>query len=44
MTPPSGIAAGDAWTLQIGSKVQGCGECDSPSETRSWGTIKALFR
>jgi hypothetical protein len=32
------------WGLQIGSRVQGCPDCDSPVGASSWGTIKALFR
>jgi predicted outer membrane repeat protein len=38
------LPAANPWTLQIGSKGQGCGDCDSPAENRSWGGIKALFR
>ncbi len=30
--------------LQIGSRAQGCPDCDSPVEASSWGAIKALFR
>ena len=37
-------SAGNPWSLQIGSRVQGCPDCDSPVRTSSWGTIKALFR
>lgn len=32
------------WGLQIGSRAQGCADCDSPTEGSSWGSIKALFR
>jgi len=32
------------WGLQIGSRAQGCPDCDSPVEASSWGAIKALFR
>jgi predicted outer membrane repeat protein len=32
------------WGLHIGSKAQGCADCDSPVEASSWGAIKALFR
>jgi len=32
------------WGLQIGSRAQGCADCDSPVESSSWGAIKALFR
>jgi hypothetical protein len=35
---------GNPWGLQIGSRVQGCLECDSPVQDSSWGSIKALFR
>ena len=35
---------GNPWGLQIGSRVQGCADCDSPTEGSSWGGIKALFR
>ena len=30
------LAAGNPWSLQIGSKVQGCVNCDSPVEDSSW--------
>ena len=32
------------WGLQVGSRAQGCADCDSPTEGSSWGSIKALFR
>ena len=37
-------SASNPWGLQIGSRVQGCPDCDSPIEQSSWGSIKALFR
>jgi len=37
------LPSGNAWTLQIGSRMQGCGDCDSPREKTSWGSIKALY-
>ena len=37
-------SASNPWSLQIGSRVQGCPDCDSPVRASSWGTIKALFR
>jgi hypothetical protein len=38
------LPGGNPWVLQIGSRVQGCGECGSPAQDASWGSIKALFR
>jgi hypothetical protein len=38
------LPANNEWTLPIGTKAQGCGECDSPVERSSWGGVKALFR
>ena len=32
------------WGVQIGPLGQGCGECLTPVEVNSWGTIKAMFR
>ncbi len=37
-------SADNPWGLQIGSKAQGCADCNSPVEASSWGAIKALFR
>ena len=37
-------SASNPWSLQIGSRAQGCPDCDSPVRASSWGTIKALFR
>jgi hypothetical protein len=37
-------SADNPWGLQIGSRAQGCPDCDSPAETATWGAIKALFR
>jgi len=38
------LPSGNVWSLQIGSKAQGCANCDSPTESTSWGSVKALFR
>jgi len=38
------LSANNAWHLPIGSKAQGCSDCDSPVTESSWGSIKALFR
>lgn len=32
------------WGVQVGPMGQGCGECVTPVEANSWGTIKAMFR
>ncbi len=32
------------WTELIGAYDVGCGPCDTPVETSSWGAIKALYR
>jgi len=38
------LQSGNVWTLPIGSKAQGCGDCDSPVRDTTWGSIKALYR
>jgi len=38
------LPANNAWSLPVGSKTQGCGDCDSPVEGATWGAIKALYR
>ncbi len=32
------------WGVLIGASGQGCSDCDSPVERRTWGSIKALYR
>lgn len=34
---------GNPWGEQVGAHGQGCGGCDSPVESVTWGTIKAMF-
>ena len=38
------LPSGNAWVLQIGSRAQGCGDCDSPTEASSWGSLKAMYK
>ena len=38
------LPSNNEWGLQLGSRVQGCLECDSPVWPASWSTIKSLFR
>ena len=35
---------GNPWGVTIGAHGEGCDNCDSPVELRSWGSIKAMFR
>jgi len=32
------------WGVQIGAYGAGCGDCDSPVEKSSWGSIKAMYQ
>ncbi|MCK4409328.1 MAG: hypothetical protein KAW67_04545, partial [Candidatus Eisenbacteria sp.] len=43
-SPCLASSASNPWSLQIGSKAQGCPDCDSPVQGSSWGSIKALFK
>jgi predicted outer membrane repeat protein len=38
------LQANNIWFELIGAHGQGCAECGSPAEPRSWGSIKALYR
>lgn len=38
------LSSNNTWSLQVGSKVQGCADCDTPVEPSSWSGIKALYR
>ncbi|MBL7077846.1 MAG: hypothetical protein ISS31_10280 [Kiritimatiellae bacterium] len=43
----SPCVAGDPenpWGEQVGAYGSGCGDCDTPVETGSWGSIKAMYR
>jgi hypothetical protein len=34
----------NVWGEQVGRFGAGCGDCDSPVRTKSWGSIKAMYR
>ena len=34
----------NSWGEQVGALGEGCGDCPSAGEPRSWGSIKALYR
>jgi hypothetical protein len=38
------LQSNNTWALQVGSRAQGCANCDSPVLPSSWGSIKTLFR
>jgi len=38
------IAANNAWGQPVGAFGSGCSDCDSPVETSTWGSIKAMYR
>ena len=38
------LPSGNDCGVLIGAHDEGCGECDDPVESSSWGSIKALFR
>jgi hypothetical protein len=38
------LPVNNIWYVQVGARAQGCGECESPAEASSWGSVKALFR
>ena len=37
-------AANNTWGRWFGCRMEGCGDCDSPVESTSWGRLKSLFR
>jgi len=38
------LPSGNEWGVQVGALGVGCGPCNTPVETMSWGAIKALYR
>ncbi len=38
------LAANGGWTYDVGAYHEGCPDCDTPVEERTWGSIKALYR
>ncbi|MFH1689217.1 MAG: right-handed parallel beta-helix repeat-containing protein [Candidatus Eisenbacteria bacterium] len=38
------LQSNNIWGLQVGSKAQGCPDCNSPIQHSGWSSIKALFR
>jgi len=38
------ISTHNPWGLDIGAHGAGCGDCDSPVETISWGVLKGIYR
>ena len=34
----------NAWGELVGAMGKGCGQCDSPVQAQSWGSIKAMYR
>jgi len=37
------LPGNNVWTVLMGAEGEGCGECDTPVEEMSWGSIKALY-
>jgi hypothetical protein len=38
------LPAGNMWSLLMGCRDMGCGECESAVQEKTWGGIKAIFR
>lgn len=38
------LAVNNAWVEHVGAHDAGCGNCDSPVDPTTWGSIKALYR
>ncbi len=38
------LPGNNSWGVLIGAHDVGCGDCETPVEHTSWGTIKAMFR
>ncbi len=38
------LPGGNGWGELVGARGEGCGECDTPVGSTSWGAIKAMYR
>ncbi len=38
------LATNSSWLYDVGAYGEGCGDCSSPVEKQTWGSIKALYR